>query len=155
MQASVFKWWNMQASVFKWWNMQASVSYQCSSYIFGHCSLTSFYQVNNTVTEHEIQRWPIHCISTQCRLSAWARWTVARGSHEDRAMLIYVCCVWHVFLRFKHWLLLKYQYNKYMFNLIMNYSFITMSGGCVGTGPSALLSSGAYHTVKMALSLLV
>ena len=37
----------------------------------------------------------------------------------------------------------------------MNYSFIAVSGGCVGTGPSALLSSGAYHTVKMAMSLLV
>jgi len=42
-----------------------------------------------------------------------------------------------------------------MFNLIVNYSFIPVSGGCVGTGPSALLSSGAYHTVKTALPLLV
>ena len=77
------------------------------------------------------------------------------GSTSIGAMLIYVCCVLPVFLRFTHRLFLKYQYNKYMFNLIVNYSFIAVSGGCVGTGPSALLSSGAYHTVKMVMSLLV
>jgi hypothetical protein len=46
-------------------------------------------------------------------------------------MLIYVCCVLYVFLRFKHWLCWKYQYNLYMFNCICIYSFIPMSG-CVG-----------------------
>jgi hypothetical protein len=52
-------------------------------------------------------------------------------------MLIYVCCVLYVFLRFnKHWLCRKYQYNIYMFNFIYIYSFIPMSG-CVGMGPSA------------------
>ena len=77
--------------------MQASGS----NYIFGHCSLTSFYQVNNTVTEHVIQRWPIHCISTQCRLNTWARWTVARGPHEHRGhanlCMLCIACIFKVY----------------------------------------------------------
>ena len=37
-----------------------------------------------------------------------------------------------------------------MFSLIDNYSFILMSG-CVGSGPGALLCSGAYYAVKTTL----
>ena len=37
-----------------------------------------------------------------------------------------------------------------MFNSINIYSFIAL-GGCVSIGPSALLCSGAYYTVKTAL----
>jgi hypothetical protein len=56
-------------------------------------------------------------------------------------MLIYVCCVQHVFLMFKHWFCWKYQYNKCMFNFIGIYSFIPVSG-CVGIGPSELFCRG-------------
>ena len=50
----------------------------------------------------------------------------------------------------KHWFCWKYQYNKYMFNFINIYSFITVSG-CAGMGPSALLYQGAYTVVKTVL----
>jgi hypothetical protein len=45
-------------------------------------------------------------VCIQCRLNAWARGAeLCPGTHEHRGpMLIYVCCVLHVFLRFKHWL---------------------------------------------------
>jgi hypothetical protein len=37
----------------------------------------------------------------------------------------------------------EYQYNKYIFNMIDNYSFIPVAvSGCVGRGPSALLFPG-------------
>jgi hypothetical protein len=39
------------------------------------------------------------------------------------------------------------KYDKYMFNLIDNYSFISVNG-CVGSGPSALLFPGAYYDVN-------
>jgi hypothetical protein len=67
-------------------------------------------------------------------------------------MLIYVCCVLYVFLRFKHRLCWKYQYNIYMYNFIYSYSFIPMSG-CVGMGPSELLFPGVRDAVKTALPL--
>jgi len=51
---------------------------------------------------------------------------------------------------FKHWFCWKYQYNKYMFNFIYNYSFIHVSS-CVGRGSSALLCPRAYYAVKTAL----
>ena len=66
------------------------------------------------------------------------------------AMLIYVCCVQHVFLLFKHWFYWKYQYNRYMFIFIDIYSFIPVSG-CVGMVPSALLCPGAHNAAKTAL----
>jgi len=81
----------------------------------------------------------------QCRLNAWTCWAVARGP-----MLIYVYCVQHVFLMFKHWFCWKYQYNKHMFNFIDIYCFIPVSG-CVGMSPSALHCSGVYNAVKTAL----
>ena len=37
-----------------------------------------------------------------------------------------------------------------MFNLIDNYSFIPLNG-CVGRGPSSLLSPGAYYDINTAL----
>ena len=50
---------------------------------------------------------------------------VAREPHKYRGpMLIYVCCVQHVFLKLKHRFCWKYQYNKYMFSFIDIYSFI-------------------------------
>jgi hypothetical protein len=53
--------------------------------------------------------------------AAWARWVVARGAHEHRGpMLIYVCCVRHMF---KQYFWLKCQYNKYMFNFIDHVCF--------------------------------
>jgi hypothetical protein len=39
-------------------------------------------------------------------------------------MLIYVCCVQHVFFMLKHWSCWKYQYNKHMLNIIDIYIFI-------------------------------
>jgi hypothetical protein len=51
---------------------------------------------------------------------------------------------------FKHWFCWKYQYNKYMYNLIYNYSLIHVSS-CVGRDPSALLFPGDYYAVKTAL----
>jgi hypothetical protein len=44
----------------------------------------------------------------------------------------------------------KYQYNKYMFNVIDIYIFIPVCG-CVGRGPRALLCLGDYNAVKTAL----
>ena len=55
-----------------------------------------------------------------------------------------------MFLMFKHWFCWKYKYNKYVFNIIDIYSFISVCG-CVGRGPSALLCPGAYNAVKMTL----
>jgi len=60
----------------------------------------------------------------QCRLNAWARWAIAHGPHEHMGpMLIYACCVRHVFNISKHWLCWKYQYNKYIFNFIDHLEF--------------------------------
>ena len=64
------------------------------------------------------------------------------GSTIIGAMLIYACCVRHVFLMFKHWFCWRYQYNKYMFNVINIYSCITVSS-CVGRSLSVLLCLGA------------
>ena len=46
-----------------------------------------------------------------------------------------------LFLILKHGFCWKYQYNKYMFNLIDIYSFIPV-GDCVGMGSSGLLCPG-------------
>ena len=43
----------------------------------------------------------------QCRLSAWARWAVARGPHANLGMVCIAC-----YLMFKHCVYRKYQYNK-------------------------------------------
>jgi hypothetical protein len=97
---------------------------------------------------HPVQKtWKVEYM--QCHLNAWA---VAWSPHDHRGtMLIYECCIQHVFLMFKHWFCWKYQYNQYMFNFIDIYSFISVSG-CVGRGPSALLCPWAYNFVKTALS---
>jgi hypothetical protein len=77
-------------------------------------------------------------VSPQCRLSAWARRTHARGPHEHRGTMLNVQ---HVFLMFKHWFCWKYQYNKYMFNFIDHLQCFPVSGS-VGRGTSALLCPG-------------
>ena len=60
--------------------------------------------------------------------------------HRD-PMLIYVCCVQHVFLMFKQWFCWKYQYNKYMINFIDIYIFIPVSG-CVGRATMHCFAQG-------------
>lgn len=55
------------------------------------------------------------------------------------------------FLMSKHLLYWKYQYNKYMFNLFDNESFIPVCGG-LGMSPSVLFFPGAYNAVKTALN---
>jgi hypothetical protein len=74
---------------------------------------------------------------------------IARGPHEFRdPMPIYVRCVWHVFLLFKHLFVVSTNTINICFIFIDIYSFIPVSG-CVGMGPNALLCLGAYNIVKM------
>ena len=63
------------------------------------------------------------------------------GTHAN----VYV--VYNIFLMFKHSLFLKYQHNKYMFNLIDIYIILHVSG-CVGRGPSAFLFSGSIMPLR-------
>jgi hypothetical protein len=85
----------------------------------------------------------------QCRLNAWARWAVAMGPHEHRGpILIYVCCVQHVF-----WCIntdFVEGTNTINICLILStiYIFIPVSG-CVDRGPSALFAPGVYNAVKI------
>jgi hypothetical protein len=60
--------------------------------------------------------------------------------------------VYVMFLMFKHRFCWEYQYNKYVFNFIHIYSFISVSG-CVDMGPGVLLCPGVHNAVKMALHL--
>jgi hypothetical protein len=51
----------------------------------------------------------------QCRLSALARWAVARRPHANLYMLCTTC-----FLMLKHGFCWKYQFNKNMFNFMQH-----------------------------------
>ena len=51
----------------------------------------------------------------QCRLNAWAHWSVLKEPHDHSGpMLIYVCYAQHVALMCKHWCCWKYQCNRYI-----------------------------------------
>jgi hypothetical protein len=56
--------------------------------------------------------------------NAWAQWTVARWSHKQwNPILIYVCCIRHVFLMFKHW----FCWNRKKRVLLRKYQLIQLT----------------------------
>ena len=135
------------------WNVSYCFLYECNLW---HCTfmlMKSEYERNISQTTripksrtHIAHRTPfMQCgnisYSNQCRLNAWARWAVARGTHAN----LWTSC----FFMLKHWFCQKYSYNIYLI-LSTNYIFIPVRG-CVSRGPSELLWPGDYFAVKTML----
>ena len=82
--ASLFATWNCHKFCFVVWNLVLSY---ILLRVWGH----QFY-----LYDLLIRFW--NYSGGQCNLNAWARWAIVREPHEHMGpMLIYVCCVQHVF----------------------------------------------------------